>query len=136
LAAAGLLPSTQPFYFISEPMVVLTGIMAAAGYLLERRAAGAGDRKLIARLSAPWARPFILFAVADVIIWQLVGAGSPATGSWVAAGNALIVAALATLWLERPLAYATLALTVLATIYALGVVGVPAVSPFSLAWLA
>jgi hypothetical protein len=136
LAAFAIVPSSQPAYFVSQPMVVLAWMMAAAGYLLERRTSGPGERGLRARLTAPWARPFLFFAAAGMIIWQLVAGASPGTGLFVAAGNALVLGLLAMLWLERPLAYGTSGFVALAAVYALGVAGLPVNSPISLAWLA
>src|SRR6185437_11465187 len=113
----------------------LTWIMAAAGFLLARRANGPGDHTWPQRLAAIWAVPFLVFAALDVIVWQLVAAASPETGLFVAVGNALLLAALAVLWFDRPIAYGTLALVTLAGAYGLALAGVPFASTTGLAWL-
>ena len=140
LAAFGLAPSTQPAYFVSEPMLALTWMMAAAGYLLERRAGlqiqRAGARNQRTQLAAPWALPFLAFAALDVLVWQGVAAASPGTGQFVALGNALLLGLLAMLWLEPPLAYGALALLTLAAVYGLALAGLPFTSAGGLAALA
>jgi len=136
LATFALFPSPLPAYYVSQPMTVFTWLLAAAGFWLERRAAGPGERSLWARLDAPWARPFLLAAGLDMVLWQVVAGASLTTGLWVAGAQALLLALLAMLWLDPPLAYATLGLVMLSAIYALSLAGVPIGSAESLAWLA
>ena len=90
-------------------MVVLTWIMAAAGYLLERRAAGPGERPFAGAAVGALGAALPCFAAADVVIWQLVAAGSQRPACSWRLGNALLLGLLAMLWLDRPLAYGTLA---------------------------
>ena len=55
-----------------------------------------------------WARPFLLFALLDVLLWQSVAQGGYDTAITVAAGSTLLIAVLAMRWLDAWLPYGAL----------------------------
>lgn len=136
-------PSGNPAYLISLPYLVLTWLLAGAGLLLSRLPARpalpvepiAADGEpqwtitlfawpealslerspALAYLLRPsWAQPFFVFVALDLLVWQIVALGGWEVAVVVAAGFALLLALLATLWQDRALPYATLAYGLLA----------------------
>jgi hypothetical protein len=74
----------------------------------------AGNAALAHLLTPSWAQPFFVFVALDLVVWQIVALGGWEVAVIVAAGFALLLALLTTVWQDRALPYATLAYGLLA----------------------
>lgn len=114
----------------APPMLVypfhgLTWLLTWVGYVLSQKAARGQQPEiqpftpLTHHLITPaWAQPFLLFAVLDVMVWQMVAALDMRTAVVIAAGHALLLGLLAQLWRDRLLPYGALCFAVLAAMFA------------------
>jgi hypothetical protein len=120
--------------YISLPFLIVTWVMAMAGYVFSRLqpvARQASGGKLLFKLwkwelnfgSSPsigclitpsWAQPFFIFALLDMLTWQLVALFSLDTAIVVGLGSAILLGLFAMLWQDRGLAYGSLAFVLLA----------------------
>jgi len=128
--AWALYASAWPSPYEAVPFLALTWLVAWVGYTLARRspvAAGEWGEKLpawlrpatrtpfvAAVLNHAGARPFLLWAAVEMIVWQVVAAGLYETGMLLALGNAVLLALLAVFWLDGALVYAALSFLPLA----------------------
>ncbi|HLF74225.1 MAG TPA: hypothetical protein VI524_07765, partial [Anaerolineales bacterium] len=122
LSYATIDPRGGEAYLLSYPFHALTWLMSLLGYgcsrwitttgpdaaLSQAEASGseAQEPGLIERvLGHPWARPFFIFAVMDIVVWQLVALNGYETTMTLAIGHALLLALFSILWMEGSLVY-------------------------------
>jgi hypothetical protein len=135
LSALALVPSKPDPALLSLPFHALTWVLAAAGYVFNARRGSAAlptplaSNDVVTRAlnvlraqtgplwQSAWARPFFVFVLAGIAVWSYVADGSFVSGLVVAAGHALLLAILATLWLSSVLAYAGLGFVALFVTY-------------------
>ena len=108
-------PKGGEFYLLSYPFHALTWLMALLGYGFGLWIAETGSRSegeaqeynLIDRLlSHSWARPFFIFTIMDIAVWQIIALNSYETTITLAFGHALLMALFSILWTEGALVYA------------------------------
>jgi hypothetical protein len=123
----------RPVSMVSLPLTAMTWLMALIGYAFYRsrsayettqaEASGKGLRQILNWFRGPastiivrdrWARPFLLFALFDLLVAQAVTVYDPPLAIVVAAANALLLGLLAVLWVDWTLPYGTLAFVLLA----------------------
>lgn len=134
LAYVGIDPGDGALQYLSIPFMVLTWLLAIFGLAFIRRfPAGrsvefrprqfkigrweltAGGWPSVRHLLSPsWSQPFFIFALLDVVVWQVVALGGFDTALLLACSNVLLFGALATLWQDTALAYGAMAFVVLA----------------------
>ncbi len=130
-----------PAPYEALPFVALTWLLAGIGYAIARRkpaAEGAAGGEPPVRLhwlwqapagrillSQPGARPFLLGALFEMLLWQWQAHALYETAALAAVGYAVLLALLAVFWLDASLAYAALGFILLATWNGLTGWGVP-----------
>jgi hypothetical protein len=134
LAYVSIDPSGGAVQYLSIPFMILTWLMVLFGLGFMRRLPaeqtiefrprqikiGRGEMTVggwpSARhlLSPSWSQPFFIFALLDVVGWQLVALGGFDTALLLASSNLLLFGLLATLWQDTPLTYGALVFVVLA----------------------
>ncbi|MCI0554534.1 MAG: hypothetical protein L0287_26600 [Anaerolineae bacterium] len=118
-------------YQLSYPFHALTWLMALLGYGLSRwiTAAGSSPARSDAKASEDemqgfswldhvldylWARPFFIFAVMDIIVWQFVALNSYHATITLAIGHALLLVLFSILWTQGSLVYGAVSFSLLA----------------------
>jgi hypothetical protein len=133
LAYVSIDPSGGPLHYLSIPFMIVTWLLIAFGLAFDRRFPAVRKIELGSRqfklwrweltvggwpsvgylLSPAWSQPFFIFAVLDVIIWQLVALGGYETTILLSSSNLLLFGFLATLWQDGALTYGALGFLVL-----------------------
>ncbi len=118
-------PTSSASHTLVYPFHGLTWLLTWAGYVLSQKATRVQQPKIHAftpltyHLATPaWPQPFLLFAVLDVMVWQMVATLDMSTAVVIAAGHAFLLGLLAQLWRDRLLPYGALCFTVLAAVFA------------------
>ncbi len=65
-------------------------------------------------LGHAWARPFFLFALTDIAVWQSIALNGYETTITLAIGHALLFALFSILWMESTLVYGVVGFSLLA----------------------
>jgi hypothetical protein len=115
-------PQGGEAYRLSYPFHALTWVMALLGYGFSRRnaepvsAGGESSRPgLVERLVGhAWSRPFFLFTVIDIIVWQSIGLNGYDTTITLGIGHTLLLALFSILWSEGALVYGVVGFGLLA----------------------
>lgn len=135
-------PQGGEAYLLSYPFHALTWLMALFGYGLSRWIIVPGSNPAQRRAEAveeemhgfswldhlfghPWARPFFLFVVTDIILWQFIALNSYETTIALAIGHTLLLALFSILWAEGSLVYDMVCFGSLAVGASLKQAGVP-----------
>jgi hypothetical protein len=129
-----------PGHYTSLVFLVVTWIIALIGYAFTRWIPATGrasegvlpgrwliklgkweldlaDMPSIGYLSSPsWAQPFFIFAMLDMLVWQIFALSGFETAILVALGFAILLGLFAMLWRDKGLAYGALAFGLLATV--------------------
>jgi hypothetical protein len=106
-------PKGGEAYMLSIPFHALTWLMALLGFGFSRRIADSNSDKHEAyRLSFvehllghAWSRPFFVFAVTDIVVWQTIALKGYNTTVILAIGHMLLLALFSILWVEGALVY-------------------------------
>ena len=107
-------PQGGEFYLLSYPFHALTWLMALLGYGLSRWITEVGsdvenEPYELSRsdhiLDHRWASPFFIFAVMDIIVWQIIALNSYETTITLAIGHMILLTLFAILWVEGSLVY-------------------------------
>jgi len=115
----------------------VTLVTALAGLWVERRR---DERSPLASLRAAWegwSRPFYWLLALDMLVVQIASVSRAQPGAWVSLAHALLLAALAVVWMQPLLPYLAAGLGMLAVMQRLAWVGAPGTDvPVALALLA
>ncbi|HLC03888.1 MAG TPA: hypothetical protein VJK02_12685, partial [Anaerolineales bacterium] len=145
LAALTIHPTGQPVQYASLPFLGMTWLVALIGHAFKRWSQPAtstqSDKSIFIlgrwklhlegvatpglRLTPPWARPFLIVAGVDILVWQLLALLGLETAVLFATGIMLLLGVLSFLWLDRTLVYGTLAFFMLALAHRLAWAGLP-----------
>ena len=107
-------PKGGPLHYLSVPFMGLTWLISLLGFGFNRWKAetssksenDAANKSLIGRLFGhPWSRPFFIFALLDIAVWQIIALRSHNTTITVGTGFALLLALFSLLWIEHLLVY-------------------------------
>jgi hypothetical protein len=126
-------PKGGEAYLLSLPFHALTWVMALLGQAFSRRSEKflssekqAGNPPLVGRLVAnAWSRPFFLFALIDILLWQTIALNGYETTIVLGIGHALLLALFSILWMESLLVYGVVGFGLLAVSAALEQAEVP-----------
>jgi hypothetical protein len=149
-----LAPAALPSRYVVFPFVIFTWLIALIGYQVSRRSPGASGEKEKRRAlkildyqfdfgswsslhyikTSSWAQPMIVFAVLDVILWQIVSFSGLDTLIISSTLFAFLLGLIAILWQDSLLIYLSLILLLIGFNGSLGREQI--VYPYSLAWSA
>ena len=127
-------PQGGSAYRLAYPFHAMIWLTALIGYAFTRRTAesasgsakGAYGSALLGHLLGhAWARPFFVFTVIEMILWQSIALFSYDTTIVLASGHALLLTLFAILWIEGALVYGVVGFGLLAVSAALKRAGVP-----------
>ena len=116
-------PKGGSSHYLSVPFMVLTWLIALIGFGFKRWKTEAGsrseqdaaDQSLTRQLFGhPWSRPFFIFSILDILVWQSIALRGHDTTIVVASGFALLLALFSLLWREHLLVYGVIAFGMLA----------------------
>jgi len=116
-------PQGGEAYRLSYPFHALTWLMALLGYGFSRWITVADSKSeskankfafIEHLLGHPWSRPFFVFAVTDIIVWQAIALNGYETTITLAIGHALLFALFSILWMEGTLVYGVVGFSLLA----------------------
>ena len=126
-------PKGTEAYYLALPFHALTWAMSLLGYGFSRwiarpvssemdRAANEGRGRSEAfrfafvenLLGHPWSRPFFVFAVTDIIVWQSIALNGYDTTITLALGHALLLTLFSILWMDGGLVYGVIGFGLLA----------------------
>jgi len=116
-------PQGGEFYMLSYPFHALIWLMSLLGNVLSRWIMeadskvenGAEGIGLINRLLRhSWARPFFIFVLMDILIWQVIALNSFETTITLAIGHTILMALFSILWAEGSLVYSAVSFGLLA----------------------
>jgi hypothetical protein len=114
-------PQGGEAYRLSYPFHVLTWLMALLGYGFSRwitvansKSESEANQFVKHLLGHVWARPFFLFAVIDIVIWQSIALNGFETTVTLAIGHALLFTLFSILWMEGMLVYGVVGFSLLA----------------------
>jgi hypothetical protein len=135
-------PQGGAFYLLSYPFHALTWLIALLGYGFSRWIPEADSSPALSRAEVvkndahrvglldrvfahAWAQPFFVFAMIDIVGWQLIALNSYETTIPLAFGHMILLALFAILWVEGSLVYDAICFGLLALGASLRYAGVP-----------
>lgn len=115
-------PKGGAFYQLSYPFHALTWLIALLGYGFGRGIREADSSPALSRAEAvekdadrvglfdrvlghSWAQPFFVFALIDIVAWQIIALNSYETTIVLAIGHMMLLSLFAMLWMESSLVY-------------------------------
>jgi hypothetical protein len=111
-------PQGGEFYMLSYPFHALVWLMSLLGYGLSRAEAVEQEAEGIGLLDRvlghSWARPFFIFVLMDILIWQVIALNSFETTITLAIGHTILMALFSILWAEGSLVYSAVGFGLLA----------------------
>ncbi|HSG45019.1 MAG TPA: hypothetical protein VLA72_17870 [Anaerolineales bacterium] len=113
-------PQGGPMRHITIPFLAMTWITSLIGYIFEHNTQLTDENKtyrfsFLNRLFGhAWARPFFIFAIIEMVIWQSLALTGTDTTIIVGGGYALLFALFSILWAEGALVYGAVAFGLLA----------------------